>query len=127
MSNIDLTSGIGMGIDPGYSRNIYDAAKAPTATEILQKMRAMQVMQEQIEYQKRANMNVTPMQMIAMRLFRNAKEGHKVHPFQHMDAFVDEHVAVVFIIHNNKPVTIEDDVYLFPSDSLITQLRLLIG
>jgi hypothetical protein len=32
---------------------------------------------------------------------------------------------VVFLIVNGKPLMIEDDEHLFPSDTLITQLRLL--
>lgn len=70
---------------------------------------------------------MTPLQMINMRLFRGTKEGQKVLPFQYIDAYVDEKTAVVFMVIKDKPVTIEDDVGLFPSDNLITQLRLLIG
>lgn len=70
---------------------------------------------------------MTPLQMIQMRLSRGVKEGQKILPFQHIDAYVSEKTAVVFMVINDKPVTIEDDVGLFPSDNLITQLRLLIG
>lgn len=33
--------------------------------------------------------------------------------------------AVVFIIHDGRALTINDDLALFPSDTLVTQLRLL--
>ena len=36
-------------------------------------------------------------------------------------------VAIVFIVKGAVPVTIQDDPALFPSDSLITQLRLLMA
>lgn len=35
--------------------------------------------------------------------------------------------AVVFIIDGDKHLTLEDDWNLFPSDTLITQLRLMMG
>jgi len=35
--------------------------------------------------------------------------------------------VIVFVIANGQPVTIEDDGGLFPSDALITQLRILRG
>jgi hypothetical protein len=35
--------------------------------------------------------------------------------------------AVVFVIHEDRHLTIEDDWALFPSDTLVTQLRLIQG
>lgn len=49
-------------------------------------------------------------------------------PFKYISAHeIDEHRACVFVIHRGEPVTIVDDAALFPSDKLITQLRLLMG
>lgn len=65
------------------------------------------------------------MQMIAMRL--RITEGY-IMPLPHMSAYVNDKVAIVFVVNkDNKPLAIEDDVNLFPSDALITQLRLLIA
>ncbi|WP_130214498.1 hypothetical protein [Bradyrhizobium genosp. SA-3] len=38
---------------------------------------------------------------------------------------LDAEKAVVFVIHEGKALAIEDDLNLFPSDALVTQLRLL--
>jgi hypothetical protein len=38
---------------------------------------------------------------------------------------LNEEKAVVFVIHSGKALAIEDDLNLFPSDALVTQLRLL--
>lgn len=66
-----------------------------------------------------------PIGMISMRL--HFKSGDRF-PLPHIDAYVTKDVAVVFAIDkSNRPVIIEDDPALFPSDTLITQLRLLIG
>lgn len=47
-------------------------------------------------------------------------------PFQRISAHkLNDTTAVVFIIQNGKAVLIEDGLDLFPSDTLITQLRLL--
>jgi len=67
---------------------------------------------------------ITPEAMIYMRL--RFAPGMKI-PLDFLRAYVTDEVACVFIMVNNKPVVLEDDPSLFPSDSLITQLRLLIG
>jgi hypothetical protein len=38
---------------------------------------------------------------------------------------LNDEKAVVFVIHEGKAMCIEDDLNLFPSDTLVTQLRLL--
>lgn len=49
-------------------------------------------------------------------------------PFREMHcAKLNDEKAVVFIVHGETPLQIEDDLHLFPSDALITSLRLLIG
>lgn len=65
----------------------------------------------------------SPMAMIAMRL--RLPEGHKFN-VDHIHAFLDKEKAFVFIVNKGQSVTIEDEVDLFPSDALITQLRLII-
>lgn len=62
--------------------------------------------------------------MIGMRL--RLKNGEKF-PFEFMQAHVTDKSAFVFIVHDGKDYTLQDDVNLFPSDELITKLRLMIG
>lgn len=55
------------------------------------------------------------------------REGDII-PLPHISFFFAEGKAIVFIVNkDHKPVVIEDDPDLFPSDMLVTQLRLLIG
>jgi hypothetical protein len=62
--------------------------------------------------------------MIAMRL-HGYSSGTML--WKHMSAFYDNGVAVVMVVTNaGKSVMLEDDPNLFPSDTLVTQLRLLI-
>lgn len=47
-------------------------------------------------------------------------------PFQRISAHrLNDETVVVFVISNGKAVLIEDGAALFPSDALVTQLRLL--
>lgn len=67
----------------------------------------------------------TPIDMIAMRL--RLTPGQRF-PMKDIHAYTDSGVAYVFVVNTDgKYVVIEDDPDLFPSDKLITQLRLLIG
>jgi hypothetical protein len=62
--------------------------------------------------------------MIATRL--GVRQGEMC-PFQFINAHrIDDDKVVVFIVHGNEPLVLTDDGKLFPSDGLITQLRLLI-
>lgn len=45
--------------------------------------------------------------------------------FEHISTALAEDKVVVFIVQRGKHVTLEDPASLFPSDTLITQLRLL--
>ena len=67
----------------------------------------------------------SPIEMINMRL--HTPEYGRIN-LNWIDAYVSDTVALVFVVdrHDN-PVTLKDDPHLFPSDTLITQLRLLIG
>lgn len=64
----------------------------------------------------------TPMGMIASRM-RWPEVMHP--PFDYIDAYrVDDDKYYVFVVQNKQAVVLEDGS-LFPSDALITQLRLL--
>lgn len=67
--------------------------------------------------------------MIKMRMHRGLglQEG-AIFPLDHIHAHKinDEKVAVL-VVHKGQATLIEDDNSLFPSDTLVTQLRLLIG
>jgi len=66
-----------------------------------------------------------PMDMIAMRL--HIPNGERIN-LQFISAYVSDKVAYVFVVDNHgKHVTLEDTPDLFPSDALITSLRLIIG
>lgn len=63
------------------------------------------------------------LQMIAMRLHLNEGETY---PFDFMEAHrIDESKVVVFLVNDKQPMMLEDDGHLFPSDLLITKLRLI--
>lgn len=54
------------------------------------------------------------------------KEGDQI-PFNFIEMYVTDEVAFVFVVNGKEHVTLEDDPNMFPSDKLITELRLLIG
>jgi hypothetical protein len=66
----------------------------------------------------------SPMEKLLMRL--NVPRGDK-YPFDFMNAVDNPNGGnvVVFIIVNGKPLVLEDDRIIFPSDSLIGRLNLL--
>lgn len=65
------------------------------------------------------------MRLLMMRL--RVPEGH-IFPLPHVSLYVNSKKAYVFGVNKNEePFTLEDDPELFPSDLLITQLRLIIG
>lgn len=65
----------------------------------------------------------SPRDKILMRL--NTPDGELV-GFDYIEATkLSDDKMVVFVINNGKHCTIEDDAHLFPSDTLITQLRIL--
>lgn len=61
------------------------------------------------------------MKMLAMRL---RAELTKL-PYEFIDTHLSGDKVFVFVVQDNQAVTIEDSTALFPSDTLITQLRLL--
>lgn len=55
------------------------------------------------------------------------QEGERF-PLPHLSLYITSEKAVVFLIDkNDSPLIIEDDPALFPSDALVTQIRLLIA
>lgn len=53
---------------------------------------------------------------------------HKMCPFETISCHkLNAEMAVVFLIVGGKALLIEDDLNLFPSDALVTQLRLMEG
>lgn len=60
--------------------------------------------------------------MIGMRL--RIQEGARI-PCDFITAHEAGDKVFVFVVHNGQPLVIEDDKDLFPSDKLVTQLRLL--
>lgn len=67
-----------------------------------------------------------PMNMLSMRMrWHNMIRA----PFEHISVYYNTShpTAFVFIVHEGKPVTLCDDAALYPSDQLISQLRLLLG
>ena len=79
---------------------------------------------------KRVTPIMDPLQLIAARLRLPMEPGLRLE-FPNLDHIhvytkgVD--TAIVFLVIKGEPVTIVDDPSLFPSDNLITQLRLLMG
>lgn len=72
--------------------------------------------------------NVNMRKMIASRMGWDINPIANGSPLTHCEPHkLNDDEAVVFVIHNGKALTIKDDIHLFPSDALITQLRLLGG
>lgn len=68
------------------------------------------------------------MKMLAWRLrLFNAQAFIDRLPWQHLSTcYLEGNTVFVFVVVGNKAVTIEDDPNLYPSDTLISALRLLI-
>jgi len=47
-------------------------------------------------------------------------------PFEFIATHDTDTVTIVFVVHNGKPLMIEDPLEMFPSDQLVAQLRLLL-
>jgi hypothetical protein len=73
---------------------------------------------------------VSPMSMLMMRVqwgpFKaDADYGSPDVPFEHMAVHLGNGKAFVFIVSNGEAVTLTDEPGIFPSDALITQVRML--
>lgn len=67
---------------------------------------------------------VRNMRMLHDRL--RVPEGAKL-PFDFCEVHEGKEKMFVFIVHKDKATVLEDDVNMYPSDSFIASLRLLIG
>ena len=73
---------------------------------------------------------VSPMSMLCMRMqwgpySRVEPSELSTLPFEHVGVHLGENKAIIFVVTKGEPVTITDDKALFPSDALVTQLRML--
>ncbi len=66
--------------------------------------------------------DVTRKNMLAMRLRINEGEHWG---FDSLHTSLGKEKVFVFVVQDDKPATLEDDASMFPSDTLITQLRLI--
>jgi len=64
------------------------------------------------------------MRLLAGRL--RIKQG-QIMPFQFCQCFVSDKVAVLFLVINERAITLEDEPHMFPSDKLVAEIRLLLG
>jgi hypothetical protein len=85
----------------------------------------------QINSELTMNSNVQPMTLLAMRMgwggygaelsFGNPNSP----PFDHISIHRNTETVFVFVVSDKKPVVIEDEASMFPSDSLVTRLRMI--
>jgi hypothetical protein len=92
-------------LDAEYARKLYDAKR----------------MQEEREAASLQSEHYR-MKLIAMRL--RIPEGNKL-PYQDLFTSLAGDKVFVFVVQDGQAVTLEDTATMFPSDQLITQLRLL--
>lgn len=75
--------------------------------------------------------NVQPMTLLAMRMgwggfASNVEFGSDTRPpFNHVSIHRSDKRTFVFVVHNEEAITLEDETSMFPSDSLVTRLRML--
>lgn len=62
------------------------------------------------------------LKMICMRMRFAART---LIPFQHLSTAKCGDKVFIFVVQNDQPVVLEDETSMFPSDQLITQLRLI--
>lgn len=79
--------------------------------------------------QRRPHNPQSMLRQIASRMgWLDEPASHLANPFREIHcARLDDEQAVVFLIHNDKALTIYDDLNLFPSDALVSSLRLLLA
>lgn len=77
-------------------------------------------------------MYITAMSKLAMRMQWGPYAPRDVQgitasiPFDHMSIHEGSSKAFIFIVHGSEAITLEDDMVLFPSDKLCTQIRMLL-
>ena len=80
-------------------------------------------------------MYASPLQMLQMRMRWGQFAGPFIQqgalvepsPFHHIEVYQGVKDFIIFIVKDGDPVVIRDTHELFPSDTLITQLRMMVG
>ena len=80
-------------------------------------------------------MYASPLQMLQMRMRWGQFAGPFIQqgalvepsPFNHIEVYQGAKDFIIFIVKDGDPVVIRDTHELFPSDTLITQLRMMVG
>lgn len=67
--------------------------------------------------------DITDTGLLFRKLYRKSRP---VLPFEYLEVVEVKDRMIVFVVHQGKPVVIEDELHLFPSDKLINALRLLL-
>jgi hypothetical protein len=72
---------------------------------------------------------IDPLQLLVMRLRRNYNPGEIIDwaPLEHIHVYVGEVKAFVMFVKDDTATTLEDDANLYPSDTLLAQLKLVMG
>jgi hypothetical protein len=97
---------------------------ALTGAEIMRRVQAHNLMMNTPSvYATTSTRQWSSREKILMRL--DMPDGYHI-GFHHLDAVrLNDEKMVIFVVTDGKHCTIEDDAHLFPSDTLITQLRIL--
>lgn len=119
-----------LGISPRPEANVYTASNTtgvlrPDVQKLYAEAAEKIMNQAQIvrdtPYQMGSDLN--RMRMLMMRLRIN--ESYSL-PLDHISTGLGGDHVFVFVVKDGKPVTLTDDAAMFPSDALVTQLRLLL-
>ena len=72
---------------------------------------------------------IDPLQLLVMRLRRNYNPGKIIDwaPLEHIHVYVGDVKAFVMFVKDDTSTTLEDDANLYPSDTLLAQLKLVMG
>lgn len=113
-------------LDSSLLNNSIFSGPAISANDIMRQMR------EAEEHARRAMKNPYASMPIEDEYGRNRMIGMRLHlrdgekfPFDYLSSHLGDEKVFVFVVQNNTPVILEDDRYLFPSDTLVAQLRLI--
>jgi hypothetical protein len=76
-----------------------------------------------------ARAGVSPMQLLVMRLRRDYNPGATMDwsPLEHIEVYVGDTKAYITIVKDDAALVLEDDANLFPSDTLLAQLKTIMG
>jgi len=76
-----------------------------------------------------ARAGVEPLQLLVMRLRRDYNPGAIMDwsPLEHINIYVGDTKAYITIVKDDAAVVLEDDANLYPSDTLLAQLKTIMG